>query len=87
MSAGQHCVREWSPRGSLGLTVSDPQLTPVVTKSAARHSGRMPTPFAHACPVAHALRGAKDRGEYRQAAGAFAEAVIRSVELIVQPDV
>jgi hypothetical protein len=27
-----------------------------------------------------------DRGEYRQAAGAFAEAVIRSVELIVQPD-
>jgi len=43
MSAGQHCVREWSPRGSLGLTVSDPQLTPVVTKSAARHSGRMPT--------------------------------------------
>jgi len=30
--------------------------------------------------------GAADRGEYRQAAGAFAEAVIRSVELIVQPD-
>ena len=27
-----------------------------------------------------------DRGEYRQAAGAFAEGVIRSVELIVQPD-
>jgi len=31
-------------------------------------------------------QGAADRGEYRQAAGAFAEAVIRSVELIVQPD-
>jgi hypothetical protein len=30
--------------------------------------------------------GAADRGEYRQAAGAVAEAVIRSVELIVQPD-
>jgi hypothetical protein len=29
---------------------------------------------------------AADRGEYCQAAGAFAEAVIRSVELIVQPD-
>ena len=29
---------------------------------------------------------ATDRGEYRQAAGASAEAVIRSVELIVQPD-
>jgi hypothetical protein len=29
---------------------------------------------------------AKDRGEYRQAARAFAQAVIRSVELIVQPD-
>ena len=26
-----------------------------------------------------------DRGEHRQAAGAFAKAVIRSVELIVQP--
>ena len=33
-----------------------------------------------------ARRGAADCGEYRQAAGAFAEAVIRSVELIVQPD-
>jgi len=33
-----------------------------------------------------ARRGTTDRGEYRQAAGAFAEAVIRSVELIVQPD-
>ena len=31
-------------------------------------------------------RGAADRGEYPQAAGAIAEAVIRSVELIVQPD-
>src|SRR5215472_6961542 len=30
-------------------------------------------------------RRAADRGEYRQAAGAIAEAVIRSVELIVQP--
>ena len=30
-------------------------------------------------------RDAADRGEYRQAAGAIAEAVIRSVELIVQP--
>src|SRR5262249_19738382 len=29
---------------------------------------------------------APDRGEYRQAAEAVAEAVIRSVELIVQPD-
>ena len=29
---------------------------------------------------------AADRGEHRQAAGAIAEAVIRSVELIVQPD-
>jgi hypothetical protein len=27
-----------------------------------------------------------DGSEHRQAAGAFAEAVIRSVELIVQPD-
>jgi hypothetical protein len=32
-------------------------------------------------------KGAKDRDEHRKAAGAFAEAVIRSVELIVQPDV
>ena len=31
-------------------------------------------------------RGAPDRGEHRQAARAFAQAVIRSVELIVQPD-
>jgi hypothetical protein len=31
------------------------------------------------------VRGATDRGEYRQAAGAFAQAIIRSVELIVQP--
>jgi hypothetical protein len=30
--------------------------------------------------------GAADRGEYRRAAGAIAEAVIRSVELIFQPD-
>ena len=37
-------------------------------------------------PCVHLSIGAKDRGEYRQAAGAFAEAVIRSVELIVQPD-
>jgi hypothetical protein len=29
---------------------------------------------------------ATDRGEYRQAAGVFAEVVTRSVELIVQPD-
>jgi hypothetical protein len=29
---------------------------------------------------------ALDRGEHRQAAGAIAKAVIRSVELIVQPD-
>jgi hypothetical protein len=32
------------------------------------------------------MRGAANCGEYREAAGAFAEAVIRSVELIVQPD-
>src|SRR6516162_1977833 len=32
------------------------------------------------------LSYALTRGEYRQAAGAIAEAVIRSVELIVQPD-
>ena len=30
-------------------------------------------------------RGPPDRGEYREAAGAFAQAVIKSVELIVQP--
>jgi len=30
-------------------------------------------------------QGTADRGEYRQAAGAVTEAVIRSVELIVQP--
>jgi hypothetical protein len=30
--------------------------------------------------------GAADCGERREAAGAIAEAVIRSVELIVQPD-
>jgi hypothetical protein len=30
-------------------------------------------------------RGAADRGEYREVAGTFAEAVIRSVELIVHP--
>jgi hypothetical protein len=33
-----------------------------------------------------ARRAAADRGEHRQAAGAIAIAVIRSVELIVQPD-
>jgi hypothetical protein len=31
------------------------------------------------------MRSAADRGEYRQVAGAIAEAVIRSVGLIVQP--
>ena len=33
-----------------------------------------------------ARRGAADRCEHCQAAGAIAQAVIRSVELIVQPD-
>ena len=32
-----------------------------------------------------ARQGTVDRGEYRQAAGAIAQAVIRSVELIAQP--
>jgi hypothetical protein len=35
--------------------------------------------MANRCPLG-------SKGEYRQAAGAFAEAVIRSVKLIVQPD-
>jgi hypothetical protein len=34
----------------------------------------------------HARLSANDRSEHRQAAGAFAEAVIGSVELIVEPD-
>jgi hypothetical protein len=35
--------------------------------------------------AAHPRRGAADCSEHRQAAGALAEAVISSVELIVQP--
>jgi hypothetical protein len=34
--------------------------------------------------IAHQRRGSADCGEYRDAAGTIAEAVIRSVELIVQ---
>jgi hypothetical protein len=44
---------------------------------------RYKLPFACFIPGV-ARRGAADRGEHRQGAGAFAEAVIRSVELIVQ---
>jgi hypothetical protein len=36
--------------------------------------------------IDHSGRGATDRQQYRQAAAAFAEAVIRSVELIVQAE-
>jgi len=39
-----------------------------------------------ACPRFVSHKAAAHRGEYRQAAGVFAEAVISSVELIVQPD-
>jgi hypothetical protein len=41
-------------------------------------------PGAISGEATHQRRGAADRGEYRQAAGVIADAVIRSVELIVQ---
>src|SRR5262249_35302701 len=59
--------------------------TPRVTrnKTMSRLSRTSSNTLSSSCRPIHNC--AADRGEYRQAAGAVAEAVIRSVELIVQP--